>query len=234
MGPISRVAEFKSIEMTYGAGNLQQLRWPPSNIADTPQQALSRMYMLPGAQYVDPEFSWKYALAPSPIGFVKGSGLGPQFEGDLFVGASRTTLLNGFLFRFKLTADRQHFSFTDSRLADRVADNIDKFDLTESESLVDRKRLRYHNRYSNRAERKRVCRFAFEWRSLRDQVEAFDCVGRKHHAGRSVGFAVILARSVRAGKSFQSQFGSPHTHHDLCDWDRTTARRESFSRPSPT
>ncbi|HKP81219.1 MAG TPA: PQQ-dependent sugar dehydrogenase [Pyrinomonadaceae bacterium] len=136
IGPISRVAEFKSIETTYAAGNLQQLRWPPSNIADTPQQALSRMYMLPGAQYVDPEFSWKYALAPSPIGFVKGGGLGPQFEGDLFVGASRTTLLNGFLFRFKLTTDRQHFSFSDPRLADRVADNLDKFDLTESESLV--------------------------------------------------------------------------------------------------
>jgi len=136
IGPISRVAEFKSIETTYAAGNLQQLRWPPSNIADTPQQALSRMFMLPGAQYVDPEFSWKYALAPSPIGFVKGGGLGPQFEGDLFVGASRTTLLNGFLFRFKLTTDRQHFSFSDPRLADRVADNLDKFDLTESESLV--------------------------------------------------------------------------------------------------
>jgi hypothetical protein len=94
------------------------------------------MFMLPGAQYIDPEFSWKYALAPSPIGFVKGRGLGPQFEGDLFVGASRTTLLNGFLFRFKLTADRQHFSFSDPRLADRVADNIDKFDQTESESLL--------------------------------------------------------------------------------------------------
>ena len=92
--------------------------------------------MLPGAQYVDPEFSWKYAVAPSPIGFVKGRGLGPQFEGDLFVGASRTTLLNGFLFRFKLTADRQHFSFSDPRLADRVADNADKFDQTESESLL--------------------------------------------------------------------------------------------------
>ena len=92
--------------------------------------------MLNGAQYVDPEFSWKYALAPSPIGFVKGRGLGPQFEGDLFVGASRTTLLNGFLFRFRLTTDRQHFSFTDPRLVDRVADNIDKFDQTESESLL--------------------------------------------------------------------------------------------------
>lgn len=136
MGPVSRVDEFRSIEMTYAAGNLQQLRWPPSNIATTPQQAVARMFMLPGSQYIDPEFSWKYAVAPSPIGFVKGRGLGPQFEGDLFVGASRTTLLNGFLFRFKLTADRQHFSFSDPRLADRVADNIDKFDQTESESLV--------------------------------------------------------------------------------------------------
>jgi uncharacterized repeat protein (TIGR01451 family) len=136
MGPVSRIDEFRSIEMTYGAGNLQQLRWPPANTATTPQQALSRMFMLPGSQYIDPEFSWKYALAPSPIGFVKGRGLGPQFEGDLFVGASRTTLLNGFLFRFKLTADRQHFSFSDPRLADRVADNTDKFDQTESESLL--------------------------------------------------------------------------------------------------
>ena len=136
MGPVSRVAEFRSIEMTYGGGNLQQLRWPPSNIATTPQQAVARMFMLPGAQYIDPEFSWKYAVAPSPIGFVKGRGLGAQFEGDLFVGASRTTLLNGFLLRFKLTADRQHFSFSDPRLADRVADNIDKFDQTESESLL--------------------------------------------------------------------------------------------------
>jgi uncharacterized repeat protein (TIGR01451 family) len=136
MGPLSRIDEFRSIEMTYGAGNLQQLRWPPANTALTPQQALARMYMLPGAQYVDPEFSWKYAVAPSPIGFVKGRGLGPQFEGDLLVGASRTTLLNGFLFRFKLTADRQHFSFSDPRLADRVADNVDKFDQSESESLL--------------------------------------------------------------------------------------------------
>lgn len=136
MGPLSRVDEFRSIEMSYGAGNLQQLRWPPSNTQTLPQQALIHMGMFPGAQYVDPEFSWKYAVAPSPIGFVRGRGLGPQFEGDLFVGASRTTLLNGFLFRFKLTADRQHFSFSDPHLADRVADNSDKFDQTESESLL--------------------------------------------------------------------------------------------------
>jgi hypothetical protein len=92
--------------------------------------------MLPGAQYVEPEFSWKYAVAPAALGFVKGRGLGPQFEGDMFVGASRTTLSNGFLFRFKFTADRQRFAFTDPRLNDLVADNLDKFDLAESESLL--------------------------------------------------------------------------------------------------
>jgi aldose sugar dehydrogenase len=136
MGPLGRLNEFKSIESTYGIGNLQQLRWPPGNIADTPQAALARMYMLPGAQYTDPEFSWKYAVAPSALGFVRGRGLGPQFESDMFVGASRTTLLNGYLFRFKLTGNRQHFLFDDSRLGDLVADNTDKFDLAESESLA--------------------------------------------------------------------------------------------------
>ncbi len=136
MGPLARIDQFKSIETTYGAGTLQQLRWSPSNIADTPEQALSRMFSLTNSQYIDPEFSWKYATAPAGIGFIKGRGLGPEYEGDLLVGASRTTLLNGYLFRFKFTGDRQHFAFSDSRLSDRVADNVDKFDQTESETLV--------------------------------------------------------------------------------------------------
>jgi uncharacterized repeat protein (TIGR01451 family) len=136
MGPVSRVAEFKSIESTYGAGNLQQVRWPTSLIADTPAGALAQMYMLPGAHYNDPEFSWKYALAPSALGFVQGTGLGPQFEGDMLVGEGRTFLAGGFLFRFRLTPDRLHFSFSDPRLLDLVADNTDKFDITESETLL--------------------------------------------------------------------------------------------------
>jgi uncharacterized repeat protein (TIGR01451 family) len=135
MGPSSRVSEFKSIEVSRG-NSLQQDRWRPSNIADTPAEALARLFNLPGSHYTEPEFSWKYAIAPSPIGFVKGNALGTQYAGDLFVGASRTTLLGGYLMRFKLSADRKTFATTDARLADKVADNTDKFDLTESESLV--------------------------------------------------------------------------------------------------
>ncbi len=136
MGPVSRVADYKAIETTYGAGNLQQVRWSPSLIASTPAAALAQLYMLPGAHYNDPEFSWKYALAPAGIGFVQGTGIGPQYEGDMFVAASRTFLSGGFLFRFKFTPDRLHFAFSDSRLEDLVADNVDKFDITESESLL--------------------------------------------------------------------------------------------------
>jgi glucose/arabinose dehydrogenase len=135
MGPSSRISEFKSIEVARG-NSLQQNRWPPSNIADTPAQALARLYSLPGSHYTEPEFSWKYAIAPSPIGFARGTALGTQYAGDLFVGASRTTLLGGYLMRFKLSADRKSLATTDARLNDKVADNADKFDLAESESLV--------------------------------------------------------------------------------------------------
>ena len=93
--------------------------------------------MLPGAYYNDPVFAWKYAVAPSPIGFVNGPGLGAQYQGDLLVGAARTFLSGGYLFDFKLTADRSDLDLSaDPRLADRVADNPDKFDITESESLL--------------------------------------------------------------------------------------------------
>ncbi|MCA1815052.1 MAG: PQQ-dependent sugar dehydrogenase [Acidobacteria bacterium] len=135
MGPSSRVAQFKQIEVSLG-NSLQQNRWTPDRIADTPADALARLFSLPGSRYTEPEFSWKFAVAPSPVGFVRGRGLGPAFEGDLLVGASRTTLAGGYLFRFKLSNDRRHLAFADARLADTVADNAAKFDLTESESLL--------------------------------------------------------------------------------------------------
>ncbi len=136
IGPSERIADYKSIETSPRYFGLQQVRWPPTLIADNPDDAIASLFMLPGAQYTEPRFSWKYAVAPSPIGFMSGSGLGPEYQGNLFVGASRTFLAGGYLFRFKLTDDRADLDLTDPRLADRVADNLDKFDLTESESLL--------------------------------------------------------------------------------------------------
>jgi aldose sugar dehydrogenase len=136
MGPIERVAQYKAIETTPPFVGLQQIRWSPDNIASTPEAARSRLLMLPGARYVDPALSWRYEVAPGGIGFVDGRALGPQFDGDLFMGAARPTLAGGHLFRIKLTGNRLKVGVDDPRLEDRVADNLGKFDLTESESLL--------------------------------------------------------------------------------------------------
>ena len=136
MGPVSRISQFKGIETTFGRRDLQQLRWPPTNIADTPAEALARLFMLPGSHYSDPEFSWKWAVPPAGIGFVSGRGLGPQFEGDLFAGAATPATVGGYLFRFNLTGNRRAIAVDDPRLEDRVADNNAKNDITESESLL--------------------------------------------------------------------------------------------------
>jgi hypothetical protein len=136
IGPIDRVAEFKSIETTRMPGTLQQLRWPPTNLADTPAEARQRLFMLPGAHYRDPQFSWRYAVAPAGIGFVRGRGLGRDFAGDLLVGASTPLLEGGYLFRFNLSRSRRTLDLDDPMLADKVADNNNKHEILESESLL--------------------------------------------------------------------------------------------------
>ncbi|MFU8854656.1 PQQ-dependent sugar dehydrogenase [Micromonospora sp. SL1-18] len=135
-GPVQRIAQFKEIETTFGGQNLQQLRWPPSNIADSPQEALGRLFMLPGAHYSDPEFSWRWEVAPGGMGFLNSRALGPEFQGDLFMGAATATLNGGYLFHFNLTGNRRKIAVDDPRLEDRVADNLAKHEITESESLL--------------------------------------------------------------------------------------------------
>ena len=99
IGPASRVPDYKLIETTSlhheEFPNLQQFRWGPERIADTPQEALSRLFVLPRSRYSDPEFNWKHVLAPAAIGFLNSSALGPQFFGDLFVGFSVPEPLGG-------------------------------------------------------------------------------------------------------------------------------------------
>jgi uncharacterized protein (TIGR03118 family) len=144
MGPLERVAVYKTIETSNAIDpvtntpyfGLQQVRWSPDNIADTPADARKSLLLLPGARYSDPEFSWKYAVAPGGIGFLGSSALGEQYRGDLFVGAARTFLDDGYLFRFDLTRNRRDLDLSaDPRLQDKIADNRNKFDPRESESL---------------------------------------------------------------------------------------------------
>jgi aldose sugar dehydrogenase len=115
---------------------LQQVRWSPVNIADTPEQALSRLVVLPGSEFSEPEFSWRFEISPGAIGFINSRELGAQYARDLIVGAARDALQNGHLFHFNLTGNRRGVGVDDPRLEDRVADNNFKYDLTESESLL--------------------------------------------------------------------------------------------------
>jgi aldose sugar dehydrogenase len=45
-------------------------------------------------------------------------------------------LAGGYLFRLQLTGNRRQIAVDDPRLEDRVADNAEKFSITESESLL--------------------------------------------------------------------------------------------------
>jgi glucose/arabinose dehydrogenase len=140
IGPAARVPEYKLIETTSlhheDFPNLQQFRWGPERIADTRQEALSRLFVLHGSHYSDPEFSWKHVLAPAAIGFLNSRALGPQYFGDLFVGFSVPEPLGGPLFHFNLTGNRRKIGVDDPRLEDRVADNVTFHEMTESESLL--------------------------------------------------------------------------------------------------
>jgi glucose/arabinose dehydrogenase len=142
-GPLSRVPDWKFIETTQFGGALQQVRYPPTRAAYTAAQAVSQMFMLPGATYVDPDFSWRYEIGPAGTTFVSGNALGAEYNGTLWIGSARSNAQvggnGGSLYRLKMTPDRMHVDVSaDPRLADRVADNLfraQKFDGTESETL---------------------------------------------------------------------------------------------------
>jgi aldose sugar dehydrogenase len=90
----------------------------------------------PVSRYSDPEFSWKFEVAPAAVGFMSGSALGPSYVGDMFVGGATPLLQGGHLFHFNLTGNRRKIGVDDPRLEDRVADNVAKNEITESESLL--------------------------------------------------------------------------------------------------
>ena len=140
MGPQRRFFDFKNIEVNEFGRALQQVRFPPTRLANDPGDARDALFMLPGAKYVDPELSWKYESGPAGTTFVNGPALGAANEGTLWIGSSRSFQqvggTGGALYRIRLSHNRKKVAVSDPRLADRVADNLGKFDGTESESLL--------------------------------------------------------------------------------------------------
>ena len=140
-GPLSRFMQFREIETTLFGSALQQVRYPPSRLAFAPGLALAQMVMFRGAKYSDPEFSWKFEVGPSGTAFVKGTALGQEYDGTLWIGSARSFGqvggTGGSLYRLRLLSNRKNVDVRgDPRLADRVADNTAKFGATESETLI--------------------------------------------------------------------------------------------------
>lgn len=140
MGPLERLSEYKEIETTSlhneAFPNLQQLRWPPENIADSADEARRRLTALPGSQFSDPEYAWAYVIAPAALGFVKSEALGLEFAGDMFMGLSVPIPLDGPLFHFDLTPNRRQIQTNVPGTTDRVADNDTFNSLKESEPFL--------------------------------------------------------------------------------------------------
>jgi aldose sugar dehydrogenase len=71
---------------------------------------------------------------------VRGTALGADNDGTLWIGSSRSFQqvggTGGSLYRIRLNRNRNKVDVDDPRLADGVADNLRKFGPEESETLI--------------------------------------------------------------------------------------------------
>ena len=140
MGPQHRFFDYKDIEVNEFGRALQQVRFPPSRLADDPGDARESLFMLPGAKYLDPALSWKYESGPAGTAFVRGRALGAANEGTLWFGSARAFQqvggTGGSIYRVRLSQNRKKVNVSDPALADGVVDNLTKWDPTETETLI--------------------------------------------------------------------------------------------------
>src|SRR4030095_919967 len=83
--------------------------------------------MLSGANYTDPQYSWKFATLPVGLNFFM-ERFGPNLRGNLLVNLSSGP---GFLLNFPLSKDRVSLA-----TADKGDDNMAKQQLNESIPFV--------------------------------------------------------------------------------------------------
>jgi glucose/arabinose dehydrogenase len=140
MGPQHRFVDFKQIEVNEFGMALQQVRFPPARLADSPGNARVALFMFPGAKYMDPELSWRYESGPAGTAFVVGDALGAANEGTLWFGSARSFQqvggTGGAIYRVRLSQNRKKVDVSDPALAERVVDNLTKWDPTETESIL--------------------------------------------------------------------------------------------------
>ena len=119
MGPPDRFPDYKERESAHERA-LDAPAFPPDRLANSGDEAVSRLVLLEGATYQPPLLSWQRAVAPAAVGFVDGAGLGEDYDGDLLVGDVNT----GSIYHFELSDDRMSLAL-EGGLADGVNDNAE-------------------------------------------------------------------------------------------------------------
>src|SRR5262249_16747253 len=133
------LAEFKEFELRLSPFGPQQIRWPSARIADTPEEALNRLVLFPGAFYNNPLFTVRGEFPPAALNFFTSSALGAQYQNALFEGGARDLatsggqeIHDGALFVFQPNSNRTGLVFGGNpniRAADNVFLNDRDFDL---------------------------------------------------------------------------------------------------------
>jgi len=128
IGPPERFDEYKQLEVDSEDG-LDNLEFPPDQLAANANEAEQRMFTLGDSDYVPPVFAWKHPAAVTSIAYVTDESLGASSANTAWLG----TVLTDGLYRYPLAADGSGFDFTgDTGLSDRVDDNTEKGDVGES------------------------------------------------------------------------------------------------------
>ena len=137
-GPVERIAQFKEIETTFGGHEPAAAALAARPTSPTHRRRrLSRLFMLPGAHYSDPEFSWKWEVAPGGIGFVdRQCPRRAVPQATCSWAPRRRTWRVATCSASTLTGQRPEDRRADARLRDDVADNLAKHEITESERLL--------------------------------------------------------------------------------------------------
>lgn len=132
IGPPDRFDEFRQIESDSEDG-LDNPDFPPDQLAESADEAMTRFFELEGSTYRPPVFAWKFPPAVTSIAFVIGDALGESSANTAWLG----TVLTDSLLRYPLAEDGSGFDFGDDEgLTDLVDDNAQKGDLGESAAYV--------------------------------------------------------------------------------------------------
>ncbi len=118
-------ASFDEINLVPAGANCgaNDFAGPSTDPRQSPPANVAALNMIPGAAYVEPQFSFLQTCGVTGIAFLAGSSLGPTFERDVLVGNYNS----GLLWRMRLNAERSALVFQNATLQSTRVDSRQPF-----------------------------------------------------------------------------------------------------------